>query len=77
MGDPESLTAQEIAVTLGLTRDGLRKARRNKDRGRRRWGDQYDSSAMDRRIETLESIYVKLGGDPRRINERSLIASEL
>lgn len=66
----DGLTIEEVGVVLGLTSEGLRKARRQRERGERRWGESYNSGSMDRREALLESIYVKLGGDPKRINER-------
>jgi hypothetical protein len=69
--NPDDLTPQECAIMLGLVREGVRKARRSRSRGARRWGEVYDSAAIDRRIEILQGLYTRLGGDPKRIHERA------
>ena len=56
---------------LSLVREGVKKARRSRSRGLRRWGTEYDQSTIDRRIEILQNLYTRLGGDPKRINERA------
>jgi hypothetical protein len=68
--NPDDLTPQECAIMLGLVREGVRKAHRSRARGLRRWGEAYDQSSIDRRIEILQNVYVRLGGDARRISER-------
>lgn len=69
--NPDDLTPQECAIMLGLVREGVRKARRSRSRGMRRWGEAYDQGTIDRRIEILQGLYTRLGGDPKQITERS------
>jgi len=63
----KQLTAAEVGVILNLIHDGVRKTRRNQERGRRRWGESYDASVQLAREETLKSAYAKLGGDPKKL----------
>jgi hypothetical protein len=70
----DALTSRENIVLLSLIRQGIRKSRRNRENGKRRWGEHYNSAQQDSKQEVLESLYVKFGGDPARItyHEESL-----
>jgi hypothetical protein len=66
----EALTTAEKGVLAGLVRVQIRKVERNKRGAARLFGDEYDPTQHEEKLELLEGAYRRLGGDPARITGR-------
>ena len=66
----EALSAAEKGVLAGLVRVQIRKVERNKRGAAKLFGDEYDPTQHDAKLELLEGAYRHLGGDPTRITGR-------
>lgn len=66
----DPLTDNEAGMLAGLVRVQIRKVERNKTGARKLFGDEYDPARHDDRLELLEGMYRKLGGDPERLSNR-------
>lgn len=63
-------TASEIGVMAGLVRAAIRKGDSGRAHQIQKYGEKADLTAINGRLELLESIYRKLGKDPRNIASR-------
>jgi len=68
-----SLDDSEEATLQRLVRQAIRKAHRNIDSLKAKFGDEYQGDNMEQYLDKLEGLYTKLGKDPDNIDTPDLV----
>lgn len=62
------LNPYEAGVVASLVRVAIRKRERSLQAGSRQFGDQWDPTRVQARLDLLTGLYERLGRDPNRIS---------